>query len=381
MPGKLVCSSCARCWHDAEPLWQCTCGGCLNLETPQIFDPSELVRRPPSLWRYHESLGLEDAGNRITFGEGLTPLVSCSLDGEVALLKLDFLGPTGSFKDRGTTIMMSKLKEWGTGKIVNDSSGNAGASVAAYAAAAGIHADIFIPAYTSLGKAAQIASYGATLVKISGTREDTADAAWAAAQNSFYASHNWSPHFIAGMKTLAYEIAEQTDWNPPDWVVAPVGGGSLFIGLGLGFADLYNHRIISHVPRLAAVQSECCAPVCGAWMAGSCDISPVEKRETAAEGISISAPVRAKEVLDAIYSSGGAAQVVSDTSIWQTLTVLGSRGFYVEPTSAAAVAGYLALRANGTIKRGDRVAIPLTGSGLKATDKILVHSTHADSNS
>lgn len=292
MPGTLVCSSCNRAWLASEARWQCCCGGCLNLNTEKMFDPESVSGRPPSLWRYQERLGIEDPSNRVTFNEGFTPLVPFFWGGASILLKLDFLFPTGSFKDRGTTVMMSKLKEWGTTMIVDDSSGNAGASVAAYAAAAGIQADIFIPGYTSLGKAAQIGSYGANLMKVEGSREDTSAAAVGSARHKFYASHNWSPHFIAGMKTLAYEIAEQMDWSVPDWVVAPVGGGSLFVGLWLGFADLQSRGIVDRVPRLAAVQSENCAPIFESWNATSADVIPIRKRDTVAEGIAISSPVR-----------------------------------------------------------------------------------------
>jgi threonine synthase len=194
-----------------------------------MFDIRTLSNRAGTLWRYREMLGIEELRNQVTFDEGFTPMVKRRLDGHDILLKLDYLCPTGSFKDRGTTVMVSKLKEWSVSEVIDDSSGNAGASVAAYASAAGIHAKIFVPAYTSINKATQIQMYGAKLVKIDGTREETASAAWEAATCSFYASHNWSPYFLAGMKTIAYEIAEQLEWKAPDWIVAPVGGGSLFI--------------------------------------------------------------------------------------------------------------------------------------------------------
>jgi threonine synthase len=338
-----------------------------------MFARSSLVGGPATLWRYAESLGIEDPRNQVSFAEGLTPLTPCLLEGREVLLKLDYLRPTGSFKDRGTTVMMSKLKEWGISQIVDDSSGNAGASVAAYAAAAGIHADIYIPAYASAGKATQIRAYGATLIKIHGSREDTTAAALGAAARSFYSSHIWSPYFVAGMKTIAYEIAEQLDWKAPDWVVVPVGGGTMIIGLWMGFQELLAEGYVSRMPRLVAVQSENCAPIFEAWKAGRESVGPIQKRPTAAEGIAISDPVRGKPILRALRDSEGMAFAVSDEAIWSSVELMASKGVYIEPTSATAVAGYNTLKASGAVGSRDVVVIPLTGFGLKATDKLVEH--------
>jgi threonine synthase len=338
-----------------------------------MFDLPNLAGRAANLWRYQESLGINDSKNYVSFGEGPTPLTPYQLNGREVLLKLDYLRPTGSFKDRGTAVMISKLKEWGVAEVIDDSSGNAGASVAAYAAAAGIRAEIFIPAYTSLGKATQIRAYGATLIKIHGGREDTAEAAWAAAARSFYASHNWSPYFLAGMKTMAYEIAEQLNWKAPDWVVVPVGGGSLIVGLWQGFLDLRACGYVTKMPRLVAVQSENCAPIYEAWKAGRQSVHCVQKRQTAAEGIAISDPIRAKQILQAIQNSAGISHIVSDDEVWYSLKLLASKGVYIEPTSAAAIGACSTLLSSGVIGHRDIVVIPLTGFGLKATDKIVEH--------
>lgn len=251
----LVCSNCAASFPADEPRWRCDCGAYLLFETTEMFRRESLPERPPPIWRYREALGLQHRSAAISLGEGMTPLLDRRLGRHEVLLKVDYLCPTGSYKDRGSSVMISKLKEWGISQIIEDSSGNAGASIAAYAAVAGIRSDIYIPAGTSAGKAAQIAMYGAHLVKVPGTREDTARAAWEAASRCFYASHNWSPYFLAGMKTAAYEIAEQMLWQVPEWVVAPAGGGSLVAGLYLGFADLLRAGMTDHIPRLVAVQS------------------------------------------------------------------------------------------------------------------------------
>ncbi len=369
----LVCSNCSRVFSTAEPRWQCDCGGYLILNSQGMFRQEDLPKRPPGLWRYREALGIQDSANIVSLGEGSTPLVNISLDGYSTAVKLDYLCPTGSYKDRGSSVMVSKLKEWGVTEVIEDSSGNAGASVAAYAALAGIRANIYIPESTSLGKAAQIRLYGATLVKIAGTREDTARAAWEAAAEVFYASHNWSPFFLAGMKTAAYELAEQYSWQPPDWILTPAGGGSLLVGLYLGFVDLLNAGLISAIPRLAAVQSASCDPIYRAWNAGCADVPESEKKPTAMEGISVAKPVRGKTILQAIRNSRGVVTTVTDEAVWKNLEKLGSQGIYVEPTAAAAPAALSSLRDAGIIGPRERLAVMLTGSGLKATDKVVEH--------
>jgi threonine synthase len=254
---------------------------------------------------------------------------------------------------------------------MTDSSGNAGASAAAYAALAGIRAEVLIPAYASEAKAAQIASYGARLIRVPGTREDASAAAVNAAKEIYYASHNWNPYFVAGMKTAAFEIAEELEWQVPDWVIAPVGGGSLLVGLWQGFVEMRERGLTRRVPKLGGVQSECCAPVVTAWREGRHEVGFVARRETAAEGIAIGKPVRGAQILRGLYESGGAAVTVSEFSIWTALECLGRCGVYVEPTSAAAFAGYRALREAGRVRPGERTAIVLTGSGLKATEAIV----------
>jgi len=369
----LICSNCATSFPIGQPRWRCDCGGYLLLKDTAMFQRDALRDRPPTLWRYQEALGIENSSRIVSLGEGFTPLVPAHLGGYPVSFKVDYLCPTGSYKDRGSSVMISKLKEWGITEIIEDSSGNAGASIAAYAAVADIRSDIYIPATTSEGKAAQIGMYGANLVKIPGTREDTARAAWDAAGRIFYASHNWSPYFLAGMKTAAYEIAEQMSWQVPDWIVTPSGGGGLLVGLSLGFADLLRAGMIDHIPRLVAVQSAFCDPIYRAWRANLPDVPGIQKKATAAEGISVAKPVRGKSILQAIRDSRGLVSTVTDDAVWDTLPELGRLGLYVEPTAAAAPAAFTALRKEGIIADGETVVVMLTGSGLKATDKIVEH--------
>jgi threonine synthase len=369
----LVCASCEAAFPVDRPRWRCECGSYLMLSDTGMFAPGTLASRPASLWRYREALGIDDSSPAVTLGEGFTPLADATLDGFELKLKLDFLCPTGSYKDRGSAVMITKLKSWGVTEIIEDSSGNAGASIAAYSALAGVRANIYIPESASAGKAAQIAMYGARLIKVAGTRADTARVAWDAASEMFYASHNWSPYFLAGMKTAAYEIAEQMSWNSPDWVVLPVGGGGLLSGLYLGFADLLRAGIIRSMPRLAAVQSANCDPIYRAWSTGLPDVPGAEPKPTAAEGIAVAKPVRGRAILEAIRGSNGVVRTIADDLLWDSVEALGRLGVYVEPTAAAAPAAIAAMRHENLIAGSDRVVVILTGSGLKATDKVVEH--------
>lgn len=372
----LTCSHCHQTYPETEPRWRCACGAYLLLQSGRMFRRDDLARRPHTLWRYHEALGLERSEHAVSLGEGYTPLVADALFDQPVFLKLDFLNPTGSFKDRGSAVMISKLREWGVREIVEDSSGNAGASVAAYARRAGITAHIYVPAYTSAGKTAQIRMYGADLVRVDGSREETTQAALEAAGRTFYASHNWSPYFVAGLKTLAYEICEQRGWQAPDWVVAPVGGGSLVLGLYLGFTDLLKAGLIPRMPRIAAVQAAACAPVVQAWQQRLHDVPAVDKRESAAEGIVIARPVKGRSILEALYNSEGVALAVTEEEIWSMARTLAEKGIYAEPTAAAAPAAVRQLFGQGLAGAGSSVVVVLTGTGLKATDKYLEHLGH-----
>lgn len=339
-----------------------------------MFRPDQVRGRKAGLWRYAEALGLTDQSNAVTLGEGSTPMVRGELSGIPVLFKLDYLHPTGSFKDRGCAVMISKLREWGVREVVEDSSGNAGAAIAAYTAAAGIRADIYIPEYASTGKAAQIAIYGANLIRVPGTREDTAIAAVQASKHSYYASHNWNPYFISGLKTLAFEITEQLGWKAPDLVVTPVGGGGLILGLHAGFTDLLRAGVIPRLPRLVAVQAEKCAPVYHAWSEKLSDVVPVKTGETAAEGISIAHPIKGRDILNAVRASNGLVRTVSESAIWDMVETMGRSGIYIEPTSAAAPAAVAGLAAESQVRPGESIVVELTGIGLKATDKILEHA-------
>jgi len=363
----LVCWNCKKEYSVDLPQWQCDCGGCLNLkQKPAQFSKEKIKKGPFSLWRYKEVFPAISPPSMVSLGEGCTPLVPGRWHGSDVFFKLDFVSPTGSFKDRGATLMVSKIKDLGIEHVLDDSSGNAAASISAYCAKAGIRCDIYSPEGTSPGKLRQIQCYGANLILVKGSREDTARAAEKASQIHYYASHQMNPFFNEGTKTFAFEIWEQMGWDIPDGVVVAIGGGGMLLGAYLGFKQLMMSGEISRIPRIFGVQAEACAPVFQAFIEGREKTSRVEKKPTIAEGISIVNPVRGAEILAAVRETGGRVETVNDEEIRSALRELASKGIYVEPTSGAAPAALSKLFSKGLLSRGDRVVVALTGSGLKA---------------
>jgi threonine synthase len=301
--------------------------------------------------------------------EGFTPLEEIMLDGNRTLVKLDYLFPTGSYKDRGATVLMSKMKEWGVQKVVEDSSGNAGSAIAAYCAKAGIKCEIYVPRDTSPEKTVQIRAYGATLREVQGSRERTAEVAMKAAFKIPYASHCWNPFFLHGTKTFAFEVWEQMGRKAPDALVLPLGHGTLFLGAYIGFKELKEAGMIRRIPRLVGVQSASCAPLYRAFKRGWTETRPIEKRETVAEGIAIAEPVRGRQILEGIQQTDGETLAVTEKEIGMALKEMGRRGHFIEPTAAATIAGlkkYLKKK-----RRRETVVSTLTGTGLKSAGKML----------
>ena len=349
--------------------WCAENGNPLSLGDAPGLKRTDIDRNCYSVWRYAKALLVERC-HSVTMGEGWTPLVAREWDGLPVLMKLEFMMPTGSFKDRGMTVMMSYLKRRGIDHVLEDSSGNAGASLSAYAAAAGMRCRILVPETASYPKIAQIAACGADVVTIKGSRQDVADAAIRMSREIFYASHNWQPFFIEGTKTLAYELWEQLDFRAPDNVVVPLGYGSNISGCARGFAELLRNGEIASMPRLFGVQALNCAPYYRAYQANAGDLVDTEITPTIAEGIASSKPTRVREVLSAVRDSGGAIVAVSEADIVAALGTLARSGLYVEPTSAAAAAGLSHLVRSDIIQRDQSTVLVLTGTGLKASERI-----------
>jgi len=366
----LVCAATGERYGADAPRWCSATGGLLDLEWTPAFYPEKIRHRPPSLWRYREAIPLQDDRNIVSFGEGFTPLFPATLSGQKIQIKLDHLFPTGSYKDRGASVLISKARELGIRDVVQDSSGNAGCAIASYATLAGIACEIFVPAGTSAAKLVQIRHAGASLHQVPGTREDTARAALERAHHVYYASHCWNPFFLHGTKTFAFEIWEQLSWKVPGTLILPAGNGTLVLGAWLGFRELLEAGFADRMPVIVAVQAAACAPLAAAFQRPSAHALPqVPTGHTMAEGIAIAAPVRWKGIVQAVRETGGIIQTVEEEEIAGALRKTGAMGLCVEPTAAAAIAGaekYLAEN-----DAAGPVITVVTGHGLKSPDKLL----------
>ncbi len=371
MSAKYICSECRKIYDPKTQVFRCECGGLLDLEKFDFtFSKENILSNEWSLFRYLNVLPFDDSFNLwkdLTMGEGLTPIVPLDKDNPNLLLKVDYLMPTLSFKDRGAVVLIAKAKELGIKKVIQDSSGNAGNSIAAYASRAGIECDIYVPEGTSSKKIKQISSHGTKVHIVKGTREDTAKAALNAVENGegFYASHVYNPFFYQGTKTYAYEIYEQLNGEIPAAVVIPVGNGTLLLGCYYGFKELFDLGLIEKMPKIIAVQSQHCAPIYKAFKDGKHSVDEVTNTGTLAEGIAIAKPMRGNQILEAVRATEGEIIIAPENKIIETRKYLAEKGFYVEPTTAATFAGFLNYCNENNRELAGKVIIPLCGAGLK----------------
>ena len=333
------------------------------------FVPAAIDTREMGIWRYSSFLPVVATNQaRVTLGEGWTPLIRDEWAGLSLHWKIDALMPTGSYKDRGVCVMVNWLKGLGYEVLVDDSSGNAGASLACYAARAGLRSVIFVPEVAPEPKKAQVSIYGGELVEVPGPRAEATKAAEAMSYNSrdlAYASHAWHPAFLLGQMTVAYEIWEQLGRLVPDWIVAPVGHGGTLLGAWRGFQHLRRSGVTSKLPRLLAVQAEPYTPIYEAFQNHWAEIRPeLHMRTITADGITISHPVRWAALLEAIQFSKGTVMAVTEEEVKEAHQGLAARGLFVEPTSAT-IAAALRKRDGDLIKARDVVVGILTGHGLK----------------
>lgn len=344
-----------------ERRWQGDDGAPLTVAPRPGIGPEDIETSTRSLWRYRAAI--PGAISRpVTLGEGCTPLVEKRWGDHDVHFKLEWFNPSGSFKDRGSSVMLSLLAQAGVESVLEDSSGNGGSSVAAYCAAADIRARILVPEATSPAKVLQARAYGAEVEMVAGDRTATSEQAMHEARTTAYASHNWHPFFLQGTKTLAYEMWEDLGFKAPDVVVTVAGAGSIVLGCDLGFSELLAAGHIDRLPRLLVAQPERCAPIHAAFQGGrAMDFGP-----TIAEGTAIRAPIRLSEVVDAIRRSGGDTVAIPEDDIVAATRRLAGAGLYAEPTSASAAAAIDVFTAGGAIRPGETAVAILTGSGLKS---------------
>jgi len=362
---RVVCTNCQIEKKFDPHQFRCECGEAWEPVEVDDFDPESIRAEISSLWRYQKIFKLSEIKSPVTLSGGWTPLVSAQWMDKNVQFKLEYISPTGSFKDRGTEVEMSYLKAVGVERVVEDSSGNAGAAMAAYAGRAGISAEIYAPDSASPAKLSQIEIYGAGLHKIPGPRIEATRAVLKAVDNgAVYASHAYNPVYLLGQQSFAWEVWEQTRGVLPDAVVIPVGQCGLLMGAWLGFRRLLKANVIQKLPRLYAAQPERLAPIHHAIVNGLEDIEiakPVKK--SIADGLAIVKPVRSRRILQAIRESEGSAVVVTEDEIRTAYRSLAKQGLFAEPSSAVAAAAIEQIRAD--LGEDATILAALTGSGLK----------------
>ncbi|MEQ4726080.1 threonine synthase [Nonomuraea sp. B19D2] len=348
--------------------WRGADGTPLALSPVPGLTPDQIDTSERTLWRYQAAIPVSPR-HRVSLGEGFTPMLPLDWNGLRVHFKLEWFNPTSSFKDRGVTVMISHLRGQGATHVLEDSSGNGGSSVAAYAAAAGIHAKIIVPAATSAAKILQARAHGAQIELVGGTRDQVSEEAIRQSEQIPYASHNWNPFFLQGTKTIAYEMWESLGFRAPDNVVLVAGAGSNILGCDIAFSELLEAGQIDRRPKLLVGQPEHWATIADV-VNGIDPQSRGPRVPTIAEGASIANPVRLPETVEAIRRSGGAAVAVTEDQIRTAVRKLASRGLYAEPTSSVAAAALDHFLADGTIGPDETTVVILTGAGLKSAEKM-----------
>ena len=326
---------------------------CEKCKKPYPLNTHSYICECGGMFRLHKDK-MDEVHNDITLGEVETPLLPLKVGKLEVLLKLENLQPTGSFKDRGAHALINEINHLGIKKIALDSAGNAGASIAAYAAAAGIECTVYVPDDISPEMSKQIEAYGANIVKVPNGRMSTCAAVKKNLGDAYYASHVYNPLFFEGMRPMAKEIYKQLGEHVPDYIFVPVGNGSLLMGLYYGFLEL------GRLPQIVGVQSEKCAPLYEAFHG----LEPQPKTASIARAIRIERPKRGLAILKALKNCHGDMMTVKDEEIIEAQKRLGKAGIYVELSAACALAA-----AERFFQAGKpdnyRVVVPLTATGLK----------------
>ncbi len=361
---NFICSKCGLKEEISTRKPKCQCGGLWKLDfKPPKFDLSLIDGSEWSIFRYRKFMPLEGEYWRdISLGEGRTPIIRFDED---VLLKMDYLMPTLSFKDRGAAVLIAHCKSIGVDSVLQDSSGNAGNSIAAYSAKVGIDCEIFLPEGTSPKKINMIKSHNTKVSVVPGSRDNCANVCREKVdkEGKYYANHVYNPIFYEGTKTYIYEVYEQLR-RIPENIFIPLGNGTLFIGIIKGLEEFIESGIIKNMPQITAVQSENCAPLAKAIISGDNKPAKIKPKPTMAEGIAIGEPKRGEEILEYAYKYAIKIITAPENRILEAREALAEKGIYVEHTTAATYAGYLQQK---DINRNiSDCLIPMCGAGLKS---------------
>lgn len=383
---KLSCSECRQVFN--PDIWIFRCPRC-NAPLEIIYDYDSLrekisklqfQQRVNNIWRYLELLPIKNPSNIISLNEGWTPLIksqnlSSILKVKNLYLKDETRNPTWSFKDRGTSVGVSKALELKAKAVCCASTGNMGASMAAYSAKAKMHCIILISKNTPIEKIVQILIHEPTVFLIEEPYPKLYKLVyWLSKNYPIYPIQSDTPQRIEGQKTIAYEICEQLDWQQPDYVIVPTSSGGNISAIWKGFKEFYQLGLIKRLPKMICVQSEGCAPIVEAFLKGESTPKPWPNSNTIAHSISNPNPNLAsgKRVLKLLRESEGLALAVSDDEILNAQKMLASKeGIFAEPASAASIAALKKLIDMGAVDRDERIVCIITGSGLKDTKSIV----------
>jgi len=377
------CINCKSEYGIDEIVYFCRkCGDLLEIK----YKPDELANAvnksywrnaPLSVWRYRDLMPISDTSRIISLNEGGTGLHSCQrLAKQIGIRQLyvknEGENPTGSFKDRGMTVGVTKAVELGVKSVICASTGNTSASLAAYAAKAGLQCTVLIPSgKIAYGKLSQAIIYGAKVLQVRGNFDESLDIVLKLSEKhrTIYLLNSINPFRIEGQKSLGFEICDQLNQEEPDRIVVPVGNAGNISAIWKGFTEFHELGIVNALPKMTGVQAAGASPIAQAIKNGSDTIVPVSVPETVATAIRIGAPVSWKKAMTAIKESHGTAETVTDGEIISAQKRLARvEGLFVEPASASSIAGLIKLIDNGTIDKDERIVCVTTGHGLKDPD-------------
>lgn len=359
--GTINCTYCGEPYPSAGLPFRCACGGIYDFSRFPDFTIPKAQAVPRGVWHFKDSLGLPAEAPIVSLGEGNTPLMPWSLHHRQVYLKMECQNPTGSYKDRGTAVLTSFLLARGVKEVVEDSSGNAGASLAAYCARAGIKAAIYIPESASGPKRWQIERYGAEVHRVPGPRDNAAEAVLrAAGAGKVYASHAYMPFGLTGIATIAYEIWQSLGREPGS-LISPVGHGGLLYGVMRGFDALFSAGLIGKKPIYIGVQAENCAPLVQAYRQQKLNPVKVEISASLAEGTHVSCLARGAQILERMQNHQGRMVMGSEAQLVALYRLSARSGYFCEPTSCLSLVPLL----DDKIDLVEPVVAIMTGSGYK----------------
>lgn len=381
-PFEMRCIECGRTHDMSRPVYACvSCGNLLEIrmdsgEALARLEGSGFEKRPLSVWKYRELLPVDPRSHVFTLNEGGTPLIRCeNLARKLGLrelyVKFDGMNPTGSFKDRGMTVGITKASELGMRVVACASTGNTSASLAAYAGLAGMRCVVLIPeGKVALGKLAQAIMHGAQVVSVKGNFDQALQMVMSSSEKlGMYVLNSVNPFRIEGQKTAAFEICDQLGGRSPDYLYIPVGNGGNSAAYWKGFKEYESLGRVPDLPVIRGIQAEKAAPIAEMFRTGSTSLRPVEHPETLATAIRIGNPANWKKTVRALRESGGRATAVSDMEILEAQKELArAQGVFAEPAGAAALAGLVKDLQAGELERSASVVCVSTGHGLKDPD-------------